>query len=389
MHFGAACELTAAAPGRVNLLGGHIDYHGGTVFPLAIDRYTVVCGRRTDSGLAKFVSFEGEPGDTTRRVLSEFEIDLGKPLTPKFAASLVGEGADHLCGVLAGFERDKNDLLLRGLEICICSNVPIGGGLSSSAALQVAFATCLQEWTGCQKTPIQLALLCQNAERQFAGVPCGAMDQLTAVFGRAGQLLQIDCRDSSVRHHRWPDELTVLLIDSGVRHRLADGGYAVSRNASEVALAKLSDDSFHEITLKQIRESKMALKENERAAAIHVVSELQRGRHFESAFAAGDWVAAGQQLFASHESLRDNYRVSCSQLDTIVDAAKSIGSAGGCFGARMTGGGFGGYVVALVAKDCAASIQDRLHQIARCMPLYTAGSLPSLRTNPAQGAHVA
>jgi len=251
---------------------------------------------------------------------------------------------------------------LVGCDILFNSTVPIGGGLSSSASLEVATALALLTAAGASVEPYELALICQKAEHDYAGTPCGIMDQAISVMGQAGRALLLDCRDGAVRQVRFDDPgVEILVADTQVKHDLTDGGYAARRDQCYAAAAALGVKMLRDVDQAAIAaaEADGTLASKELMRARHVVGEIHRTLDAVEAMEAGDWGAFGELMYASHASLRDDYEVSCEELDAIVEMAR--GQAG-VYGARMTGGGFGGCAIVLVdaasADAVAAAVAD-------------------------------
>ena len=367
-QFHCKAMWCGAAPGRVNLIGGHVDYNDGIVLPLAIDRYTVVVGSISDSLLIRlFSTHENE----------WLEIDLANPLVPKSR-----HWESYIAGVLAGFQQRGVELV--GFDAVIHSTVPVGGGLSSSAALEVAMATFLEAVTSSELPKKEKAMLCQRAEADFAGIPCGIMDQFASVFGETNCLVKIDCQSQEIELIRWPsDEVSVLVVDSRIPHRLVDGKYAERRLQSAEAFRKLELNSYRDLTIEQIESAQGKLTSTESRRASHIVSETQRATRCADAIAKCDWMCAGQLLFESHASLRDDYEVSCSELDCLVEIASLLGTANGVFGARMTGGGFGGCVVMLVGTD---SMEEISKAVVNRYDSIMGQRVQCFATSPARGS---
>jgi galactokinase len=341
--FGKNPAWTAAAPGRVNLIGEHTDYNNGFVLPMAIDRYTVVTGDRNDGRTATLHSVT--TGDTVT-------INLQGPLE----RGEQGWG-NYVRGVIAGFRKTK--IKISGFDAVINSTVPLGGGLSSSAALEVAMATFLEAMTGHKLEPLNKALLCQKAEHEYAGVPCGIMDQITSVFAKAKNLLLIDCQSQAVQWVPMKDSsVTVMIINTNVRHKLVESEYAKRRAECETAARQMKVQSLRQVDGATLERNKQQLDPVVYRRARHVITENVRTLRAVEALKKSDWPATGELMYASHDSLRDDYAVSCAELDAVVEIAKSIGSKDGMIGCRMTGGGFGGCAIALVESDAA-------HRIAR------------------------
>ncbi|MFZ4749478.1 MAG: galactokinase [Phycisphaerales bacterium] len=307
-RFGAAPETQGAASGRVNLIGDHVDYAGGPVLPMAIAARThVAMARAAHDAFA-----------------SAWEID---PQWTRYAA-----------GVLA--ELRASGVAVPPVSVAVASDVPVGAGLSSSAALEVAVARAALALTGVAMPPRDIALLCQRAEHVHAGTPCGIMDQWCVAHAARGEAILLDCATLSWRAVALPRGLAIEIVDSGVRHALRDGGYASRRADVEEAarllgvrlLAELPPARRGEIDLLPARLARRAR---------HVVAECARVHAAVDALQAGDLARFGRLLVESHASLRDDFDVSTPELDAIVARACD----GGALGARMTGGGFGGSVV--------------------------------------------
>lgn len=367
--LGARPAVVAAAPGRVNLIGEHTDYNDGLVMPIAIAERCAVAAAPRDDGLFRIVAADlPAPGSS-----SEYAFSAPPPdLRGRWQAYVLGPAA--LC---AGRASGRI-----GADVAIASDVPMGAGLSSSAAAEVAVATALLAMWRVRLSPLELAQLCQRAEHEFAGVPCGLMDQLASVFGREGCAMLIDCRENLVEHVPLPaaSEAVFVVADSGVRHSLAAGDYAARRATCAAAAGAMGIRSLRDACEGLIERS--ALTCEQRDCALHVVRENDRVRAFASAMRAADLRCAGAQMSESHASLRDLYRVSCNELDTLVSAAQPVQ---GVFGSRMTGGGFGGCTVTLCEPDSVASLMAALDNALRGAH---GNSCRAFIANAASGAHV-
>lgn len=331
-------QFTVISPGRVNLIGEHTDYNDGFVLPLAIDRgLRIVVRRRSDSRVLL----------TTDRGDSPVQFDLGTPLV----AGRTDWGR-YVAGVLAGYQR--LGWVIPGFEASITADLPAGGGLSSSAALEVGIATVIETLCGQSLDAIATALLCQQAEHEFGGVPCGIMDQFAVTLARRGHALFIDCRSRDIAHVPLGGGIAVLVIDSGVKHALGDGSYAARRRECETAARLLGRPALRDVSCVEWPDLERLLPDPERRRARHVVTENERVCAFAAAARAGDWPTVGRLMNESHVSLRDNFEVSCHELDCICEVIQRLD---GVFGCRMTGGGFGGCAVAVIDASRASSVE--------------------------------
>jgi galactokinase len=303
--FGAAPAHHASASGRVNLIGDHIDYAGGTVLPMAISARTHVAAARAAQDAA----------------LSEWTEDEG---WRRYALGVLAEM--RACGVA-----------VPPIALAVASDVPVGAGLSSSAALEVAVARAALAVAGTELSPRELALLCQRAEHLHAGVPCGIMDQWCVSHAACGEAIALDCAALVSRTIALPPALRIEIADSGVRHALRDGGYASRRADVDAAAEALGVAHLARLPRERWREID-ALPAQIARRARHVVTEQARVEAAIDALARGDLARFGALLVESHASLRDDFDVSVAELDEIVERALSRGA----LGARMTGGGFGG-----------------------------------------------
>jgi galactokinase len=257
--------------------------------------------------------------------------------------------------VVAGFIRAG--YRLDGMDVLIESTVPIGGGLSSSAALEVALATMLEAAVGETLDPRRKALLCRSAEHTYAGVPCGIMDQFICTLAREGNLLLLDCRSQQTEWIAMSDpSVSVLIINTNIKHQLAGSEYSVRRSQCEQAAAILGTASLREVTQKQLEKMRDKMDRTIYRRARHVIGENLRTIRAARAIPRRDWPEVGQLMYASHESLKTDYEVSCPELDAVVEIAQGIGIEGGVFGCRMTGCGFGGCAVALIETQAQKSI---------------------------------
>jgi galactokinase len=332
-----------AAPGRVNLIGEHTDYNDGFVLPAAIDRQVVAAAGRRDGGRLRAWSLqEGRPVDLELEEIGPGRVE-GWAAYPAGVAWALGQ---------AGAEVGGADLVVDG-------DVPAGAGLSSSAALECATATALADLFGSGLDRAALAGVARRAENEVVGVPSGVMDQMVSMLGRAGHALFLDTRSLDTEQVPLPLEATglcLLVLDTRAGHRLVDGAYADRRAACEAAAASLGVPALRDATLEQVEAAAGALGDPGLRRARHVVTENARVLEAVGLLRAGELDRLGPLLAASHASLRDDYEVSSPELDTAVDAAVAAGAVG----ARMTGAGFGGSAIALVATDAAGRVGDRV-----------------------------
>lgn len=326
--FGAEPDLVAAAPGRVNLIGEHIDYSDGFVLPFAIKDRTLVAARKRHDSTVRIASAQ------RRNKIVTVDINQVKP-------ELKGEWERYALGVLWALG------VKEGVDLLIDGHVPLGAGLSSSAALECSVATAMNHLFDLGFNLEELARLTQKAENQYVGVPCGIMDQSVSLMATQGSALLLDCRDLTTKNIPFDvasSGLELLIIDTQAHHALTDGGYAERRASCESVVAKLGITSLRELSLEQLQNSRGLLTETEFIRARHAVTEMKRVLECVEALSNSDFEKVGQLINQSHTSLRDDYAVSCPELDTAVEAALTAGA----LGSRMVGGGFGGSAIALI-----------------------------------------
>ena len=330
------------APGRVNIIGEHTDYNDGFVLPAAIDREILMAVRPTGSRQVILHSLDYNDA------VSTFSLDeIGLDSENTWSNYLRG-----VCYVLedAGYH-------LRGLEVVFAGDIPLGAGLSSSAALEVATAIAFLELSEYDLTSPELALLCQRAENDFVGNKCGIMDQFISALGQQDSALLIDCRSLEYKSYPVPKGSKIVIANTCIRHELVGSPYNERRKTCETAAKKLGVKALRDVSSAMLKEKQELLTPLEYQRALHVVGENERVLAAIKAMDAGDLEALGVLLNESHDSLRDDYEVSCSELDTMVDIARNLP---GVYGARMTGGGFGGSTVNLVAEDSAEAVVTAL-----------------------------
>ena len=357
--FGTPPAVVVEAPGRLELLGNHTDYNRGLVMSLAVDKYIYMATTSRNDGIIELVS-TSFPGAREKFFVDKIEKN---PRTP---------WANYTKGVL--LELRKRGVHFTGFNGAIHGTIPFGAGLSSSAALEMASALAVRQMfpytltqTGVTEPPkrgvngllppitshekIQIAKVGQAAESAFVGANVGLLDQISSLFGKEGQVIQIDFLHLTVEHSPITPGVAIVVCDSAVKHDLSEaGGYNEVRAQCESAARKLGVEALRSVTATQLQAAKSNLTEREFQCAYHIVGEIQRVVFGERALREGDIEQFGQYLFQSHESSRDFFKNSIAELDTLVDIARKIP---GCYGARLTGGGFGGATINLVKEDAA------------------------------------
>lgn len=343
-RFVARARYHVRAPGRVNLIGEHTDYNEGFVLPVAIDRAVRLAAAPTADPLLRFRS---------RQFDEEVALPVDRPEEPRLP-----QWARYIQGVAGQLLRAG--VALRGTAAVVDGDLPPGAGLSSSAAMEVAAALALLAAAGATLDRRRVALLAQRAEVEFVGVRCGIMDQLTVALGRPGHALLIDCRSLEISYIPLPPTLALVVCDTGVRRALGESAYNDRRRECEVAVQRLRRVRPQIRALRDVGPEEWSLlddlPEPLRRRARHVVTENQRVRDAVETLRRGDGVAVGRLLNASHASLRDDYAVSVPALEAMVEAAMA---APGALGARLTGAGFGGAVLALVERDATGVFVER------------------------------
>lgn len=363
--FGAPPAVVVEAPGRLELLGNHTDYNQGLVMSLAVDKYIYIAATPRKDAVVELVS-------------SSFPDSREKFYLDKIERNPSTAWANYTKGVL--LELRRRGIHFTGFNAAIHGTIPFGAGLSSSAALEMASALVVRQMfpytlteTGPGEPPkrsshgalppltkaekIQIAKAGQAAESAFVGANVGLLDQISSLFGKAWQVIQIDFLHLSVEHSPMPPGLAIVVCDSAVKHDLSAGEYNELRAHCESAAKKLGVNSLRSIEMRQLQSSKAKLSEREFQCAYHIVGENQRVVFGERALREGDIDQFGQYLFQSHESSRDYFKNSIPELDTLVDIARKTP---GCYGARLTGGGFGGATINIVREAAADSFMQAL-----------------------------
>ncbi len=341
-RYGSGAEPRVyRAPGRVNLIGEHTDYNLGFVCPVALDLACFVAVAPNQDGKLRVWS----NNVNEERVWAVEDVPNLRPS---------GDWSDYVAGVAV--ELSRAGYQVRPVNLLIDSTVPSGGGLSSSASLEVSTALALLD--GREIDPVELAKLARRAENDFAGMPCGIMDQYISVFGRKQAALKIDCRSLEFDVVKLPSDIEIVAVNTMVKHELGGSAYrdrvAECRQAVEAIRAKHPEvESLRDANIEQLDlVDGIPLKR-----ARHVITEDRRVEEFVSASARGDLAAMGELFVASHRSLQNDYEVSCEELDFLVDTAIAID---GVYGARMTGGGFGGCTVNLMAPGTSRAFEEAI-----------------------------
>jgi len=338
--FGEAAAILVQAPGRVNLIGEHTDYNDGLVLPCAIDYRTAIAARRRVDGVVHVVAAD------YGNAVDEFRLDapierLGQPMWANYVRGMVQDLV-------------KLGLPMQGMDMVIAGDVPQGAGLSSSASLMVAIGTLFATLPGFDKlSPVDIALAAQRAENEFVGTKCGNMDQISSACGRQDHALMIDCRSLDVKPVPIPDGAAIMIFHSHVERGLVDSEYNTRRTQCEAAARHFGVPALRDVDPAMLAARGAELDPMTLRRARHVVTENDRVVAAAEALAAGDLGRMGELMAASHASMRDDFEITVPLIDQLVEIVKdAIGDRGGV---RMTGGGFGGCVVALVPQDLVES----------------------------------
>lgn len=363
-QFGPRASRVFRAPGRVNLIGEHTDYNLGFVLPIAIDKACYVAAAPDTTGKFRVWS-------ENMHEVREWPFEALRDLSP------AKDWSDYVVGVAK--QLLAAGIPVGGIDLAIYSTVPVGSGLSSSAALEVSTALAL---LGDRKLDrLELAKLCQRAEREFVGMPCGIMDQYISIFGQPGAAVKIDCRSLENEIVRLPDGVAICAVNTMVKHELGSSAYRDRvRECTEAAQA-MGVASLRDASLEQLEAVRSKIGDVVYRRARHVITEDSRVEAFLEACAREDRDEMGRLFVGSHRSLQHDYEVSCDELDYLVDTALALP---GVYGARMTGGGFGGCIVALVKTEAVEAFESEISrayharfgiqpQIYRCVPSAGAG----------------
>ncbi len=352
--FQAKPELYARAPGRVNILGEHVDYNQGVVLPMAIDREVTILARKNTQPICRLFAVDlNEEIEFSLRDLDQKKDLNGKPF-PRWAL--------YPAGVAKVLQQKGYDL--DGIEAAFQSTIPIGSGLSSSAALEVGFAMVWSALGGWKEDSIRLAQDCQQAENEYVGVSCGLLDQFSSVCGVRDHVLFFDIRNLEWQALKFFENMQIVIVDSKVERSLTSSQYNQRRETCEQAVKLLQKfkpeiESLRDLSPIEFAAYSEYLPEEIRKRATHIVKEIARVFSAVSALQHSDFRSFGALMYASHYSLRDDYEVSHPNLDYLVDQAHAIP---GCFGAKLTGAGFGGCTVNIVTQEQSEQFMKKLHQ---------------------------
>jgi len=344
--FGGEPVAVVRAPGRVNLIGEHTDYNDGYVLPVAIDRSILVAATPRDD--RQVVIHALDFGENATFSLDDIEHDQAQTWS------------NYQRGV--AYFLEERGITLPGLNAVVAGDIPIGSGLSSSAAVEVSMAYTWQVLAGFELSRVELALLCQRAENEFVGMNCGIMDQFVSALGQRDHALLIDCRSLNYKLVPLPAEAAVVVADTMKRRGLVDSEYNTRRQECEEGVRILQRylpevQALRDVSTDQFGEYKGQLPEKVRQRCRHIIYENERVLRGVAALQAGDLDTFGRLMNESHASLRDDYEVSCLELDTMAEAAWKVE---GVYGSRMTGAGFGGCTVSLVAEEAVEDFRARV-----------------------------
>jgi galactokinase len=332
-RFGAAPAVLVRAPGRVNLIGEHTDYNDGFVLPMAIDRAVYIALRPRADRQVRLYALDFDE-------LATFDLD---------ALAHAGDSwVEYVKGIAWALAEAGHTL--RGWDGVLAGDVPVGAGLSSSAATELATARAFAWLSDLPWEPARMALLAQRAENQWVGVNCGIMDQMISAAGEADHALLIDCRSLETQAVPLPPGTRVVVLDTATRRGLVDSAYNERRSQCETAARHFGVPALRDVTLEQFNARALELDEVTRRRARHIITENARTLNAAAAMSQGDAVTLGRLMDASHVSMRDDFEITNEQLNVMVACAQQHPA---CYGARMTGGGFGGCAVALIDADAA------------------------------------
>jgi galactokinase len=353
-RFRAEPDFIARSPGRVNLLGEHVDYNDGFVLPAAIDRATYIAFRRSGTSVSTILALDlGEETSLASQTIADKKTSTSAPI-PDWGL--------YPAGVMWSLNKEGHET--PAIEAVFASNVPRGAGLSSSASVEMAFGVAWEKLGGWTIPPMQMALLGQRAENKYVGVNCGIMDQFASACGVRDQLLHLDCRSLEWRTLKLPADVSIIIANTSVHRSLTGSAYNDRRAACEEAVRILQGvlpeiRALRDVSLDAFNKYAHLLPQVVEKRARHIVEEIARTASAVELLKGGDVTHFGELMDQCHISLRDLYEVSCPELDIMVEIAQSLP---GCFGARLTGAGFGGCTVNLVAQESVEEFANILAQ---------------------------
>lgn len=342
--FGTTADDLYLAPGRVNLIGEHTDYNDGFVLPAAINFHTIIAVKRRDDDTFRAVS-DAFPGD-----IKEWQFGQEGEMDPH----------DSWINYLKGFTAAMSaaGLPAKGLDLSVVGNVPLGAGLSSSAALEIAFGTAINDCSQLRLSPLAVAQIAQRGENQYVGCACGIMDQMISALGEQDHALLIDCEDLDSQPVPIPDSLSLIIVNSNVQRGLVDSEYNLRREQCESVAEHFGVESLRHVELGQLEAARADLSDVCYRRARHVLTENRRTQNASHALEAGNISKLSELMAQSHASMRDDFEITVPEIDTLVTLIdKVIGDRGGV---RMTGGGFGGCVVALVDHELTDAVVEAI-----------------------------
>ncbi|WP_424407554.1 galactokinase [Pasteurella sp. PK-2025] len=344
-HFQGQPEVNVYAPGRVNIIGEHTDYNEGFVMPCAINYGTAISARKRDDGIFKVYAGDLQEWD---------EFDINQEIHPNPDKKWTG----YVRGMVK-FLKERVPTFCCGADLVISGNVPLSAGLSSSASLEVAVGKCCQQLADLPLSNTEIALIGQKAENQFVGCQCGNMDQLISALGQKDHLLMIDCRTLETTPTPIPQDVAVMIVNSHVKHDLVAGEYNTRRQQCEMAARFFGVKALRDVSFQQFKEKEAeltALDADVAKRARHVVTENQRVQDAVKALQCGNLTLLGKLMAQSHDSMRDDFEITVPEIDYLVELAQwAIGDTGG---ARMTGGGFGGCIVAVAPVEKVEAVRQ-------------------------------
>ncbi len=342
--FGTTADALYMAPGRVNLIGEHTDYNDGFVLPAAINFHTIIAVKRREDAQFRAIS-EAFPSD-----IKEWEFGNEGLMSPEDGWS------NYLKGFTAAMA--ASGLPAKGLDISVVSTVPLGAGLSSSAALELAFGTAVNDCSQLRLSPLAVAQMSQRGENQYVDCACGIMDQMISALGQQDHALLIDCEDYDSESVSIPDSLSLIIVNSNVQRGLVESEYNQRREQCESVAEHFGLDTLRHLDLTQLEASKSELSDECYRRARHVLTENRRTQNAAHALEAGNIAKLSELMAQSHASMRDDFEISVPEIDTLVDIISAVVGQRG--GVRMTGGGFGGCVVALVDHELTDAVVEAI-----------------------------